>query len=393
MMVSNFSAHSAYVNTISSPRYKPSNKHTQETKSRILSRKLTQATTSSEKSKQVVPDDPPPVDQFNRENIHSHYKLVKMDTRTSIDSYHAINAQQYKIVLQFPKEDIELIRYTWYQMLLDEETLPNSNKKPPAIPGTFPGEESRQPRLDDDRSSNSGISKMVRYSSSAIASSLFCRQFYANLLAMAPELEKLFPSIRHQAVNFAGVMSLAVSQLENLNVIENYLINLGKRHSRILDIDPANYELMGEALILTFHQRFGIRFTQELETLWIKLYLYLSNSLIQFGIDPILKVHPQAESRAMSTSTSTRNSMMMDDADDRRSISTQSSSVMSLNNNHNSKSTGGQTITSMSTSQSNSTLKPPPPINAPAAAIAVDDARNKKKFGRIRRKGKDCVIM
>lgn len=364
-----------------------------------LPSKLSQTTSDINK---ITDDSPPALLPSSRENIHGNYRLVKMDTRASIDSYHAVNAQQYKIMLQFPKEDIDLIRYTWCQMLLDDDSLPGHKKKE-QLPGTFPGEESKQ--VYDDNSSSSGVSKTVRYSSSAIASSLFCRQFYANLLAMAPDLEVLFPSIRHQAVNFAGVMSLAVSQLENLQVIENYLINLGKRHSRILDIEPANFELMGEALILTFHQRFGIRFTQELETLWIKLYLYLSNSLIQFGIDPILKLL-KTESRAISTTTSTRTSIMLDEHnDDRRSMSTQLSSVLSIgatttiNNNANIGNGSGkpsaQTINAMSAQSTSTKLQPPPPINAPAISGSPDanDARGKKgRFTRLR-KGKDCVIM
>ena len=130
----------------------------------------------------------------------------------------------------------------------------------------------------------------TKIESSTIASSLFCRQFYFNLLSKDPELEKLFPSIKHQAVSFAGILTFTISQLENLSNLDEYLSKLGKLHARILNIEAPQFQLMGEALIQTFQERFGYKFNKELETLWIKFYLYLANSILQYGIDPVLKL-------------------------------------------------------------------------------------------------------
>lgn len=136
-----------------------------------------------------------------------------------------------------------------------------------------------------------GLSQIKQMSTSTVALSLFCRQFYGNLLAMSPGLEGYFPLIKHQAVAFAGVVSLAILQLDNLSSLDEYLTKLGKRHTRILNIEPEHFELMGEALIKTFIERFGIKFNHELEVLWIKLYMYLSNSILQYGQDPKLKLN------------------------------------------------------------------------------------------------------
>ncbi|CAI5757605.1 unnamed protein product [Candida verbasci] len=213
-------------------------------------------------------------DEFSLDKSHdnydynSSYQLKKTDTRFSIDSYVVDKTNQFKIELNLKQSEIDLIRYTWNKMLL-EENQSNNN-----LPGSYNIKK-----------------KPINSTTSSIATSLFCRQFYANLLSKDSNLEKLFPSIKHQAVSFAGVLNLTISQLENLSVLDEYFEKLGKRHSRILNIEPVNFELMGEALIQTFHERFGsIRFNQQLELLWIKLYLYMSNTILQFGIDPSLKL-------------------------------------------------------------------------------------------------------
>lgn len=67
----------------------------------------------------------------------------------------------YKVELKFTAEEIELVRSTWKEMISDD---------------------------------------LRTEKSASIASSLFCIQFYSNLLSMDNDLEKLFPSIKHQAV-------------------------------------------------------------------------------------------------------------------------------------------------------------------------------------------------
>ncbi|EGV63520.1 hypothetical protein CANTEDRAFT_114341 [Yamadazyma tenuis ATCC 10573] len=214
----------------------------------------------------------------------NNYHLTKMDTNDSIDSNFSLQSQ-FKIELNMSRKEIELIRFTWHKMLLEEPVVQTESSLP--IPGGFRfGDQSNSLQQQASQHQQSDLKP-----ANNIASSLFCRQLYGNLLNMNPTLEKLFPSIKHQAVAFAGVMSFTISQMENLAGLNEYLESLGKRHSRILGIEPSMFELMGEAMIQTFHERFGTKFNQELEILWIKLYMYLANSLLQFGIDPILKLN------------------------------------------------------------------------------------------------------
>lgn len=233
-----------------------------------------------------------------------NYNLVRIDTERSIDSHFSLQLQ-FRVSLTLSKREIELIRYSWHEMLMDEPVV-TRKVKPTNIPGAFPvfgkANGSANNSTGGSGSGNSMASPGVtRTSASRVASSLFCRQLYANLLSMDPHLESLFPLIRHQAVAFSGVLSFAVSQLENLSTLDDYLMSLGKRHSRILGIEPASFELMGEALVQTFHERFGNRFSQELEILWIKVYLYLANSILQFGIDPVLRLNDDTSSSVFSS--------------------------------------------------------------------------------------------
>lgn len=204
------------------------------------------------------------MDSGRRDSVSSsNYQLTRVDTNHSLNSLLAYQPI-YRVSLNLSKREIALIRYAWNTTLLEEPLAS-------IVPGLYPPDKTN-----------------TRKGTSSVAGSRFCLQFYLNLLSLEPHLEDLFPSIKHQAVAFAGVLSLAIAQLENLSALDDYMMNLAKRHSRILNIESSHFELMGEALIQTFHERFPGKFTSELEELWVKVYLYLSNTLLQYGIDPHL---------------------------------------------------------------------------------------------------------
>lgn len=116
----------------------------------------------------------------------------------------------------------------------------------------------------------------------------FCNQLYKNLLGLQPDLELVFPSIKHLANAFAGVVHLALLNLENMSAMDDYLDSLGKRHLRILGVEPEQYDMMGVALMRTFADRFGNKFTVEIEDVWIKVYAYLANTMLQNGNEDVM---------------------------------------------------------------------------------------------------------
>lgn len=275
-----------------------------------------------------------------------NYRLTRLNSQSSLGSNFSTQTQ-YRVQLELSPKEISLLRYTWNRMLAEEPA--NDLKLALAMPGAM-WSISRDKPLPAVSS---------RQSHGAL--STFCTQLYLNLLTMDPDLEKAFPSLRHQAVSMAGVMLLAINSLENLASLDDYLIELGKRHSRILGIEPSQFEMMGEALIQTFVERFGTRFTHELEILWIKFYLYLSNSIIQFGLDPVLHMDTQVYARSGLYSESVFSS------------STDAASMM------------GSRRTSMSTAMT-SVASMKPTMNKPKQASVQ---KKKRRFGK---KG-DCVIV
>uniref|UniRef100_A0A0L0P5X3 Globin domain-containing protein n=1 Tax=Candidozyma auris TaxID=498019 RepID=A0A0L0P5X3_CANAR len=220
-------------------------------------------------------------------NEDDSYNLKKVGTNTSLDSNLTVQSK-FKVQFHLLPKEISLLRYTWNKMLVDEELETQELSLP--IEGLLTVQQEKHHLQPQSRQQAATILSS-RYASMAL--SMFCISFYHTLLSMDPELELMFPSLRHQASAFASVISLAISSLENLSVLDDYLTKLGNTHSRILGIEAPQFELMGEAFIQTFHERFGTKFTHELEVLWIKLYMYLANSLLQNGMDPTLKLDSQ----------------------------------------------------------------------------------------------------
>lgn len=283
------------------------------------------------------PDVPPSAHQSDLQSVNSYtsqteslasshatmrednYRLTKLNSQTSLGSNFSTQTQ-YRVTLELSPKEISLLRYTWNRMLVEEPA--HDLKLALSMPGAMwtSSRDKPLPALSSRQSHG--------------ALSTFCTQLYLNLLTMDPDLEKAFPSLRHQAVSMAGVMLLAINSLENLASLDDYLVELGKRHSRILGIEPAQFEMMGEALIQTFVERFGTRFTHELEILWIKFYLYLANSIIQFGLDPVLRMNSQVYGRhglytesVISSNTETTSLM---EVSRRASTSTAMTSVASV---------------------------------------------------------------
>ncbi|CCH44551.1 Flavohemoprotein [Wickerhamomyces ciferrii] len=206
-----------------------------------------------------------PINASDRASFDDHLSRTTTSSGLTISSNLYIEPEyDVKLVLNFNQHEIKLIRSTWLEMINDD--------------------------INKNYNTSESNAQTTSINHSSIASSLFCIQFYSNLLSMDSNLERMFPSIKHQAVSFAGVLSTAIHNLDNLKALDDYLQNLGKRHSRILGIDPPHFELMGIALLKTFQDRFGYNFTLELERCWSRLYTYLANSILQFGIDPVLKI-------------------------------------------------------------------------------------------------------
>lgn len=142
-----------------------------------------------------------------------------------------------------------------------------------------------------------------QYDDTNISKSLFCTQFYDNLINIDQQMEKTYPTLRHQAVAFTILLDSAVQNLNNIKKIDEQLKRTGKRHTRILGIDNGKFEVMGRAFIITLQDRLGDYFTTELDRIWSQLYSYLADTLLIYGVDPVLKPEMTHESTSNLSSS------------------------------------------------------------------------------------------
>lgn len=287
------------------------------------------------------------------ERTASHSTLLSMSSDVRLEPQASV-----RLVLQFTPQEIDMVRSSWKEMISDDLSKDGTHGQ-----------------------------------SSSMASSLFCIQFYSNLMAMEPELEKMFPSIKHQAMSFAGVLSTAIINLEELDKLDDYLNNLGKRHARILGIEAPHYELMGTAFLKTFHDRFGQHLSLGLERCWARLYTYLANSILQSGIDPVLRIEKMnAEIHTMLERSPTQNTTIFD----QRSISTTSNNS-SLYGSHtpsplhqSSASRSPLHSQDLRKASGKGLIKSVQPMAIPENAPLT---MQKKRLGGKGKDDKDCVIM
>ncbi|KAG7886343.1 hypothetical protein KL936_005021 [Ogataea polymorpha] len=218
-------------------------------------------------------------------SITSHYSTLDSNW---LPNAVVENQPRIKVSLTLTSREIDLLKTSWSKVI---SSSPSGSDTPrvstlshiPSAKGSLRGTPQKQSRSINIGTTNSG---------SSFASSLFCIQLYENFIARDPLIEKLIPSIKHQASAFAGVINVAMSTLDDLSRMNESLESLGRLHSRILGIEPEYFQTMGEVLIKTFRDRFSSDmadgFSLETEEAWIKLYCFLANSIIQGGIDPII---------------------------------------------------------------------------------------------------------
>ncbi|ODV87747.1 hypothetical protein CANARDRAFT_20477 [[Candida] arabinofermentans NRRL YB-2248] len=216
-----------------------------------------------------------------------------------------VGQEKLKVSLKLNQNEIDSLRYSWSKIISNSSSsiTPISSSK------------------------NISTFQFTSNSNNSFTSSLFCIQFYQNLISMNPVIEKLIPSIKHQASAFAGVINIAMSTLDDLSRMNESLENLGRLHSRILGIESEYFKIMGEALIKTFKDRFSDEnsFSLELEEAWIKLYCFLANSILQGGIDPIIKYGADQD----SINAADDNTLATNNPDDLLSVRSSSSEINS----------------------------------------------------------------
>lgn len=199
--------------------------------------------------------------------------------------------KHYKMSLQLQPHEIEMVRCSWSILLDDECSKPKYDAfvdkcvKPRInVPYKPPANEDSKNNVKEQLANSGKYEDDLK-----VPTFLFGAQFLHNIREIVPTIENSFPGIQHAASGVTGVVGMAISNLEDLSVMDYYLSSLGKHHARILGVYASHFDVAGIAFLKTLRDRFGYHYTKELDELWSRIYIYLANSMLQYGIDPILQ--------------------------------------------------------------------------------------------------------
>jgi len=107
-------------------------------------------------------------------------------------------------------------------------------------------------------------------------------RFYATLFRIAPQAQAHFAGLDMQAqqAKLAAALSLVVRDAGNLPKLVPALHALGARHAA-LDVGPADYDAVGQALIQTLAEMLGDAFTPAARAAWTQAYASVAGTMMQ----------------------------------------------------------------------------------------------------------------
>ena len=105
--------------------------------------------------------------------------------------------------------------------------------------------------------------------------------FYKNLFEADPALKLLFKGdMAEQGKKLMHMIGAAVGKLNDLPTLVPILQNLGKRHTDY-GVQPAHYDTVGAALLLTLQQGLGDAFTPAAKAAWGEVYGVMAKVMIE----------------------------------------------------------------------------------------------------------------
>ncbi len=109
--------------------------------------------------------------------------------------------------------------------------------------------------------------------------------FYQNLFAADPSLRPLFKGdMAEQGQKLMHMIGAAVNKLNDLPTLVPILQSLGQRHSGY-GVQPAHYQTVGAALLLTLEQGLGDGFTPAVKAAWTEVYGVMANVMVEAAVE------------------------------------------------------------------------------------------------------------
>ena len=109
----------------------------------------------------------------------------------------------------------------------------------------------------------------------------FVASFYDNLFTANPEAKPLFETtdMEAQKKKLLSSLVLVVENLRKPNILDSSLRGLGARHVKYGAL-PAHYPLVGSALLTTFEQYLGNKWTPQVKDAWVGAYGTISEIML-----------------------------------------------------------------------------------------------------------------
>ena len=104
---------------------------------------------------------------------------------------------------------------------------------------------------------------------------------YQNLFHIAPETQLLFSGPLHeQSRKWRQMLTKIIVTIDHFASLDGDLSRLGLKHVAY-GVRAADYEKMGEALLLSLEQYLGADFTPDARTAWSRMYNAVSAAMLE----------------------------------------------------------------------------------------------------------------
>ncbi len=123
--------------------------------------------------------------------------------------------------------------------------------------------------------------RLVRASFADIApvSDATVTTFYDRLFTVDPSLRRLFADdLTAQKRALTATLKVAVDRLDRLDELVPVVEQLGVRHARY-GVQPADYPVVGGALLWTLEHQLGSRFSPAVRDAWTAVYTLLASTM------------------------------------------------------------------------------------------------------------------
>ncbi|CUM63628.1 uncharacterized protein PRCAT00001210001 [Priceomyces carsonii] len=116
----------------------------------------------------------------------------------------------------------------------------------------------------------------------------FITRLYSNLMAANPQVKDFLQeeNVIEESSLFGDLLSYSVIYLHDPKSLNEFLSQFFQSHLQFVSNAVRYLEPMGNALVQTFKQWLGnAKFNLELENSWIKLYLFIANTMLKYDTD------------------------------------------------------------------------------------------------------------